>query len=265
MSTNSPSGTGAPKSSLSNPVTGVVVQARMASTRLPGKVLMPIGDVPMIGRLLRRLSFAAVDTIIVATSTEPADDPIADYAGSEGVRCFRGSEQDVLSRYCGAARTFGLDGVVRVTADNPFTDPWAITELLNVSREQPLAYVHNVHPDGYPYGTGAELVPVSFLTEVAESTSDPRWREHVTLGVRVQPSKYLQVAVPAPSVLRGLPYCFSVDYPEDLAFVRELWARCNYRDDVRLVEMLELLRSNPDLVRNCGAPRRSFEAQEGKL
>ena len=112
----------------------IVVQARMTSTRLPGKVLMDVAGQPMLVQQLRRLKQCAlVDDIVVATTTHATDDPVAELAHREQVGCFRGSEQDVLARYVGAAREAKADGVVRVTTDCPLIEPEIVGRVVKVA------------------------------------------------------------------------------------------------------------------------------------
>jgi spore coat polysaccharide biosynthesis protein SpsF len=140
------------------PNTVAIIQARMGSTRLPGKVLMPMGNRTMLGYLIERLSFArTVSTIVVATTTNRRDDVIAEEAWKLEVECFRGSETDVLERYIQAARVNNAEIVVRVTGDNPFTDPASIDRVVDQLID---GFDYSIEA-GLPVGTTGLLWPAA--------------------------------------------------------------------------------------------------------
>src|SRR5262249_13108735 len=149
--------------------TVAIVQARTGSTRLPGKVLAQVGTRPMLAQQLRRLRDAVtLDEIVVATTTESRDDPVAEIAEAEDVRCFRGSESDVLGRYVGAARASGAEIVVRLTADCPLIDPGVVDRVtgLLVNGAGEYDYASNVVRRTFPQGLDAEALFVDTLERV---------------------------------------------------------------------------------------------------
>lgn len=172
-----------------------IVQARMGSTRLPGKVLMKLDGTPVIQWICERLSRCAqLQDIVVATSDRAADDRLADALKRLGVRVFRGSEDDVLDRYYRAARAIRADAVVRVTGDCPLIDPELVDETaLRLRAGQPdLQYVSNIQPPTYPDGLDAEAFTLEALHK---AWSEARWsseREHVTLYMRHHPERFSQ-------------------------------------------------------------------------
>ena len=136
----------------------------MRSTRLPGKVLLPIAGKPLLRRLYDRIRLCRrVEDVVVATSESPDDQVIEDSCRSWGVTVHRGPEQDVLKRLLGAGQAQQLTALVRVTADNPLTDPEGIDELIRLFQESNPSLVHSNHRMGYPQGTGAELIDMSAL------------------------------------------------------------------------------------------------------
>lgn len=150
----------------------------MGSTRLPGKVLKPIGQRPLLGHVVGRLEMLThPHKAVVATSDLAADDAIAAWCQSEGVACFRGSEQDVLARYEGAARTFGLDPIIRLTADNPFTDMEELDRLIDLHRAEGNDFSQSFA--ALPIGVGAEIFSFDALVKSARDGHDPHHREHV--------------------------------------------------------------------------------------
>jgi spore coat polysaccharide biosynthesis protein SpsF len=150
----------------------------MGSTRLPGKVLLPIGTRPLLGHVIGRLGMLKhPHTAVVATSILPADDAIAAWCEKEGVACFRGSEQDVLARYDGAARQFDLDPVIRLTADNPFTDMAELDRLIDLHQAQGNDFSQSFA--ALPIGVGAEIFSRAALETSARDGHAPHHREHV--------------------------------------------------------------------------------------
>ncbi len=162
--------------------TVAIIQARMGSSRLPGKVLLPLGGRSILTYLVERLyRTRTVDEVVVATTVHPRDDIIVEECRRHDVACFRGSEYDVLGRYLAAATVSGADIVVRVTADNPFTDPESIDLVVEHIIENGVEYALE---DGLPVGTTGEAVTRRLLgrmADLAHRVDEPRWREHVTL------------------------------------------------------------------------------------
>lgn len=199
--------------------TAIVLQARMGSSRLPGKVLAHIGPWTVLEHCVRRLSVSGYP-IVVATTTRPEDDAIVAAAGSLGVSVFRGDEADVLGRYLGAAREFGLTRVVRATGDNPLVDGLAVSRTLTF---QERVGADHVVECGLPVGTAVEAVTVDALERSAALVCDPYDREHVTSFMR-RDTRFTALRAVAPGALRRPGLRLTVDTPDDLAFVREVYA-----------------------------------------
>jgi spore coat polysaccharide biosynthesis protein SpsF len=199
--------------------TVAIIQARMGSTRLPGKVLKRLGAHTMLAYLVDRVSCArTLDGIVLATTTEEADDVIVCEGMKLGVPIFRGSETDVLERYVKAARAFRAGIVVRVTADNPFTDPQSIDRAV----EQIRAGYDYALEVGMPIGTTGEALTftaLDFIDRVADTLS---WREHVTLYAKENPHLFRCSMFKAPAGLDRPDLSFTVDRPEDYAWVSRL-------------------------------------------
>lgn len=159
--------------------TVAVIQARMGSTRLPGKVLLPFGGESLLAYLVRRVARAeTLDRVVVATSVNRRDDAIVRECNRIGVDTFRGSEFDVLRRYVEAAEACDAGIVVRVTADNPFTDPDSIDRVVGHIRKSGARYALE---DRLPLGTTGEALTGDLLMHLDEVANLDRWREHVTL------------------------------------------------------------------------------------
>jgi len=167
---------------------GVVIQVRMTSTRLPGKVLNHIYQGrPMLElelERLHRLKEVPNDKIIVATTTNHTDDPVIELCTKLGVPTYRGSETDVLLRYYEAAKKFNLDHIVRITGDCPFIDPVVSDEVIKTYMNSNVDYVSNLHPRTHPLGLATEIFSFSALEKSNEEAKDMRLREHVTIYIR---------------------------------------------------------------------------------
>jgi spore coat polysaccharide biosynthesis protein SpsF (cytidylyltransferase family) len=161
-----------------------IIQARMGSTRLPGKTMADLGGRPVLGRVVERVRAAAsVGRLVVATTTAPGDDPIAVWCREEGVECFRGDEQDVLDRFRACADRYGADEIVRVTADCPLLDPAVVDFVVGAVRVggREVAYASNVIPPTFPDGLDVEIFRRTSLERAWRDAVDPSEREHVTL------------------------------------------------------------------------------------
>lgn len=212
--------------------TVAIIQARMGSTRLPEKVLMNIGDEPMLWHVYERATRASlVDKTVIATSTEPGDDEVAAFCEQREIPYFRGSETDVLDRYYQTAREQDADTIVRLTADCPFLSPPVIDRVLRVYDQSTAPYVTNTVEYTHPDGLDVEAFPFSALETAWEEATTPDEREHVTLYIR-DSEKY--EAKNVHNVINTSQYTFTdeeetlrwtVDYPGDLEFVREVYSR----------------------------------------
>ncbi|WPZ34934.1 glycosyltransferase family protein [Thalassobaculum sp. OXR-137] len=170
-----------------------VIQARMTSTRLPGKVLMPAAGRPMLAHQIDRVRRAAsVDTVCIATTANAEDDPVVALAEVEGVAVFRGSEPDVLDRFVQAAESVGADIAVRLTGDCPLTDPALLDAVVGVFRdsEPPVDYATNSFPRTWPIGLDVEVVSMAALRIANEEADDTYDREHVTPFLYRQPERF---------------------------------------------------------------------------
>ncbi len=198
----------------------------MTSTRLPGKVLAPVLGEPMIGRQMERLRRSKrIDRLIVATSTDPSDDPLTAYVEGAGITVYRGPLADVLARYAGAAALFPeAKAVVRLTADCPLTDPELIDQV--IERHHATGADWTTAALGtrtFPHGLDVEAIRPAALREAAERSADPYEREHVTPYLYRRPQTYRLEGVSRSTSLAHLRW--TVDLPADLEFVRGVYAR----------------------------------------
>ena len=229
----------------------------MASSRLPGKVLADVGGVPALTRLVRRLRLARhLDGIVLATTTSGADDALAAWALREGVAVHRGSEEDVLGRVVGAHQALGSDIVVEICGDTPLIEPDIVDRAIEIFRSGIADVVTNTVRPSYPQGCDAQVFSFAALAEVERTVDDPAVREHVSLYFYEHPERYRIYHLEAPASCRLPEQRLQVDYPEDLALVREIYARLEprYGDGFGVDEIVALLRREPQLAalnRHC--------------
>lgn len=198
----------------------------MTSTRLPGKVMAPVLGEPMIGRQLERLARAVrLQRIVVATSQHPSDDPLAAYCEGLGYPVFRGSLDDVLDRFKGALDTVPeADTVVRLTADCPLADPAVIDATIARHQEAAADYTSNTPAvRTFPHGLDTEVMRREALEAAWRGAEDPYEREHVTPFIYRRPERFGIASLSRAPSLAHLRW--TVDLPEDLAFVREVYAQ----------------------------------------
>ena len=199
-----------------------VVQARMSSQRLPGKVLAEIGGRPALGLVFSRLARCnELSAIVLATSTGADDDPVAKVAERAGVAVHRGSLDDVLARFAGVVSTLEADGVVRITGDCPFVEPTLVDRLVGIWRGGAADYVTNVlEPRTFPKGLDVEVLSAGAIRAAEAEAVDPADREHVTSFVRSRPERFLARGLwmkPEMAAVR-----ITLDTVEDLARLRSL-------------------------------------------
>ncbi len=226
-----------------------VLQARMSSTRLPGKVLEPILDKPLILRAIERITRAStLDGLVLATSVDPSDDPLAEIAERAGVTVRRGSLEDVLSRYLQVVNEMRPDTVVRLTGDNALTDPAVIDRVVAEHQRTGADYTSNTVERTFPRGLDVEVATADALRTVGRVATDRAEREHVTMGIYRRPESFnvsQLLQYPDRSEMR-----WTVDLPADLAFAREVYAELYPADPgFGQDEILALIKRRPDLNR----------------
>jgi spore coat polysaccharide biosynthesis protein SpsF (cytidylyltransferase family) len=222
-----------------------IVQARMQSTRLPGKVLSEIHGQPMLQRVVQRVQKAELlDEVIVATSAHVSDDPIADFCRQRNIPHFRGNRHDVLDRYLQAAKHYALSTIVRLTADCPLLDPGVIDRIVGTFNADRYDYCSNTIECTYPDGLDTEVFSFAALEKAWQQASLLSQREHVTRYIVENPERFRLINVSAPEDHSALRW--TVDEPQDLEFVRRIYSAID-RDQFSMQEVLDVLMANPDL------------------
>lgn len=227
------------------------IEARMGSSRLPGKVLMDINGRPSLSRLVERLRACKnLNDIVVATSTDPRDQAIVEWAKREGVLVYRGSEDDVLQRVVDAHAMMKSDIVVEVTGDCPLLCPEVIDMGVATFFANEADVVTNARQPSYPMGADVQVFRAADLAWVAKNITDPAVREHVSLYFYEQPKKYRVIHLMAPSRWHAPRYRLQLDYEDDLRFIRAVYARLEpvHGGVFGLEEIMALLKREPELV-----------------
>jgi spore coat polysaccharide biosynthesis protein SpsF len=229
----------------------VIIQARMASTRLPGKVLMDISGKPMLLRVIDRIKHSKLNQkIIIATSIKREDDAIYDLALTQNIDVYRGSQNDVLNRFYEAAKTYKVDLIVRVTADCPLIDPYVMDLVIQAYLDNNKTIVTNAGIDldkrTYPRGLDVEVFSFDSLALANKEADQKHQREHVT--------PYLYQDINGVSIVSNnvnlSNHRWTVDTPEDMEFVQKLYTE--FENSINMLDynnVIKYLVKNPDLVR----------------
>jgi spore coat polysaccharide biosynthesis protein SpsF len=254
------------------PKTVAIIQARMGSSRLPGKVLLDIAGKPMIQHVIERTKRAqTVDSVLVATTSDPSDDPIAAFATALNIPCYRGSLHDVLDRYYRAAKIHNAETIVRITADCPLIDPQVIDQTVALVCQpstfnlQPSDFSCNRLPPPFartfPIGLDVEACTFAALERAWKESTEPFHREHVM--PYIYEGTHLTSETPhlaqgtsqrgfQIAQLHHLPdygsLRWTVDTPEDLTFIRELFAHLKDKPDFTWYDALQVVQQHPELT-----------------
>ena len=225
------------------------IEARMTSSRLPGKVLLPAGGQPILAHLINRLkNVPSLNEIVIATTVNPQDQPILDFAHKAGVRVFRGSENDVMERVIGAARSASADVVVEITGDCPIIDPKIIEQAIQLYLAHPEAtYVSNVEIRSYPDGMDVQVFPLSALEKSFSLTNDPLDHEHVSLHMRKNPILFPPLHLVASGALHWPNLGLTLDEQGDYYLLKNLIE--HFEDPLFSCEAaIDYLKKNPTLL-----------------
>ncbi len=243
-----------------------IIQGRMSSSRLPGKILADIAGQPMLQRVFIRTSRAAtVNETVFATTTDSTDDPVEEYCDFSGIPFTRGSLYDVLDRYYQTAKQAKADVVVRITADCPVIDPTLIDDVVNTLLDGEYDFVCNRLPPPwhrtYPIGLDVEACTFKVLAKAWKEAKEPQHREHAMPyfyeGVELtRQSRTLETGISPRGFKIALlhhitdfgDYRWTVDTPEDLEFMRQVYSRFDGHDDFSWKDVLDLVHSEPQLM-----------------
>jgi glutamate-1-semialdehyde aminotransferase/spore coat polysaccharide biosynthesis protein SpsF (cytidylyltransferase family) len=237
-------------------ITAVVVQARMSSSRFPGKMLAQIAGFPLAVYVCKRAALAKrVDRVVLGTSEEASDDPLDEAVRAAGFKVYRGSLEDVLSRFAGAARSVGANVVVRVTGDCPLVDPPTLDRMLERFAVEECDYLSNVAPPTFPDGFDLEIMRMPALERAVREASPGHQREHVTPYLRENPRKFRL----ANHVHEGADLSrqrLTVDRPLDLELIKDVIAATGKTYPI-LGDVIAVFDENPNLKERCTVTSRN--------
>lgn len=226
------------------------IEARMTSSRLPGKVLLPASGIPMLQHLVNRLrAVPSLDGIVLATTTNETDDALEAFAGQMSINCFRGSEEDVMSRVIGAAASVNADLVVEITGDCPIIDPQIIEQTIRMYHANPADYVSNAHIRSFPDGMDIQVFLLETLKHSASMTEDQLDHEHVTLHIRNHPEIFRHVHLVAPPELHWPELGLTLDEPADYELLKRIIEHFENTNPLfSCLDVIRLLREKPEWV-----------------
>jgi len=231
--------------------TGLIIQARMGSSRLQGKIMMNIGTKPILQWVIERTKRASlIDKVIVATSVKTEDNIIGRLCKRLDIGCFRGSEHDVLDRYYKASKELKRDSIVRITSDCPFVDPVIIDEVIKIHFKNKNDYTMNNTEDSYPRGLDMEIFNFKSLEESYLNAKNPYQREHVSVYMYEHPEIFKIERVEADGILRRPGYRFCVDTEDDLKLARKIYLMLHRsKKPINAYNIIKLLDLHPELTR----------------
>ena len=226
------------------------IEARMSSSRLPGKVLKPILGRPTLELLIDRLRQAqSLNEVVVATTTNTADDTIEAVTREIGVSCYRGSEDDVLDRVLKAAQSVNADVIVEITGDCPLIDPYVVDRLVACFLTNRFDYVANTLLRTFPRGLDTQVFATRTLEEVSRLTQDPADREHVSLYIYEHPERFSLHNVESGLPEKHWQHRLTVDTPEDFALIETIFDRLYPQNPAfTLHDVIALLEREPELT-----------------
>lgn len=230
-----------------------VVQARMLSTRLPNKVMLPLAGEPLLVRMVERVQASGLaGVIVVATTTDPADDAIVRLCEERGLNVFRGDQDDLLDRHYQAARAYGAEAVVKIPSDCPLIDPAVIDLVLGryLDHAAEVDFVSNLHPATYPDGNDVEIMSMSTLATAWREATRHMEREHTTPYIWEHPDRFRIDNVRWPAGLDySMTHRWTIDYPEDYDFISAVYDALHPQNPLfTLEQILAYLADNPQVA-----------------
>ncbi len=222
-----------------------IIQARMGSTRLPGKVLKKISGKPMMLYLYERFKKAKlVDKVVIATANDEINKPIIEFAKENGIDYYAGDENDLVDRLYQTAIKFGADAIVRITADCPLVDPDEVDRVIKIFLDGNFDQVSNNFSPTLPHGLDVEVIKVSAMKKVWENIKEAFWRELAFAYIYEHPEEFKIKNADYHEDLSH--HRWTVDYPEDFEFVSQVFEKL--AGDVSMLELLEFVKKNPEIA-----------------
>lgn len=234
-----------------------IIQARMSSTRLPGKVMMEINGIPEIKFQIDRIRQSKVESIVVATSVDPSDDVLAAYLDSLGVEVRRGPLNDVAGRYKQILDEINPTNFLRFTADCPFSMPSLINEMIDRFSSEQLDYLSNANPPTFPDGLDVEIVKTSAFSRLVSENLTILEREHVTLGFVSRESEFAIANHENDEDLSQLRW--TLDYQGDLEYIRKISQVLSGQEiTFTIVDVMKVIEENPEIKNRISGDKRNI-------
>lgn len=226
------------------------IEARMTSSRLPGKVLLQAAGKPMLGYLVNRLrAVPSLDGIVLATTVNATDDALEEFSNQVGIGCYRGSEDDVMARVIGAAESADAGVIVEITGDCPIIDPQIVEQTIRMFEAHQADYVSNAHIRSYPDGMDTQVFRLATLQRSAILTDDALDHEHVTLHIRNHPEIFSHVHLVAPPEIHWPELGLTLDEPKDYELLKKIIEHFEPTNTLfSCLDVVRLLRQKPDWV-----------------
>lgn len=230
-----------------------IVQARMSSTRLPGKIFLPVLQKPLLVRMLERVQNAKlIGELVVATSTNSNDDQIEELCSKENIKCFRGHLTDLLDRHYQAAKKFDADAVVKIPSDCPLIDPQIIDKVLQfyIDNSDRFYFVSNLHPTTYPDGNDVEIMSFATIEKAWKEAVKDFEREHTTPYIWENPEKFrIGNVVWETGQDFSATHRWTIDFEEDYLFIKKVYNELYpLNPKFGLNDILTLLEQKPDIA-----------------
>lgn len=223
-----------------------IIQVRMGSTRLPGKVLKKLNGISVLECLCDQLNYSRLlNDKIIATTSNSEDDVIVNFCESKGIKCFRGSVNDVLDRYHKCAKKFSINTIIRITSDCPLMDPQVVDDVIDFYLKNSYDYVNNFYKRTYPYGNDVEIFSLKVLEKVWEKATKPSEREHVTPYIYNNPDEFSLGWIENKENLSE--FHWTVDRKEDLIFVQKIFKKISKRP-ILMKDIIDVIKDDPSLL-----------------
>jgi spore coat polysaccharide biosynthesis protein SpsF len=224
-----------------------IIQARMGSTRFPGKSTRLLKGLSILEHIIIRLQqVPEIDQIQLATTDSESEAPLIEIAKKHNVAVFQGSEEDVLKRFIQAGESIKAQHIVRICGDNPLTDIPLLRSLITAHLESHADYT--ISADPIPLGTGSEVVCLDTLKKIETQARDPKYREHVTTWFHDHNDKFTITRIKAPSYLRNRNFRLTVDTPKDFALMEKVFSEFNPHSSIDLKDVITFLETHPEAV-----------------
>jgi len=229
--------------------TGIIIQARMGSTRLPEKIFLNLKGKPVLGHVIDRCKRSKVNKIIIATSIKKENNVVEDFCKKNNILCFRGSEEDVLERYYLSAKEHNLGVIVRITSDCPLIDPKIINFALKSFKKTKVDYLSNAFKRSFPRGLDVEVFSFKTLEKAYHQAKDKFQREHVTLYIYNNPKEFKLGSLMAKGKLKRPDLRLCVDTVEDFKLLEIIYNKFYKGSLLKIKKIIRFLDKNPKLAK----------------